>query len=324
MHIVFQHDKVLPVPRYGGIERLIVWLMKDLVKLGHTVTLLGHPDSHLAEFGIKVIPANSDEWRSLIPEDADIVHLFYPYLHDLPVPHICYIAGNAQPNEDLPLNSVFSSQSHASNHGSKCFVHHGIDYDDYPLPLPPKSETWNRFSFLAKASWKIKNLKSCIKATQKAKAHLYIGGGWKFTFNPRIHWMGLLTDSESCTLYDKTDAFLWPVLWPEPFGLAPIVAMSRGLPVLASVHGSSPELIKDSGVGTLCRDYNEFSEAIRHKGNFYKASQIRDYALSTFPVRKMTEAFLMKYEFVIAGNILNPQKPKAQFTKAADKVLLSF
>ncbi|NCN28682.1 glycosyltransferase family 4 protein [bacterium] len=299
-------------------------MMKDLVKLGCRVTLIGHPGSKVGEIGVELIPENKGPWQDLVPGGADIIQLFYPTHENLPKPTIFYICGNAKPGEVLPLNTVFASESHARNHSSKCFVHHGVDFDSYPTGQLVNSDRWKKFAFLAKASWKIKNLDSCIRAVKVAKAELYIGGGRGWSFSRNIHWLGMLDDAEQMKLFQKTDAFLWPVRWPEPFGLAPVVAMSYGLPVLASQHGSSRELVDDPGVGLVCESFSKFVEAIQSKPDFYSSKQIQEYAREKFKLRHMTNKFLDLYKRVVAGESLNAAQPLSSFREPSDKVLLPF
>ena len=49
-------EQPLPVKHYGGTERVMFWLMKELVHLGHQPVLIGHPKSKVSEFGIELIP----------------------------------------------------------------------------------------------------------------------------------------------------------------------------------------------------------------------------------------------------------------------------
>ena len=83
MKIVFQHRDLLPVTKYGGTERVIFWLMKSLGQMGHNVVLIGHPDCQFAGTNIQLIPISpstpnySTEWTKLIPDDTDVINLFY-------------------------------------------------------------------------------------------------------------------------------------------------------------------------------------------------------------------------------------------------------
>ena len=69
MKILFEHKGVLPIKRYGGTERIIFWLMKELARRGHKVYLIAASNSDVKQFGIELIPRVSDDWRSLVPSD---------------------------------------------------------------------------------------------------------------------------------------------------------------------------------------------------------------------------------------------------------------
>ena len=110
-----------------------------------------------------MIPYDSTKdqnWEKLIPSDADIVHLSYNYeFKQSEIPCLFTVHGNGQVGETFSTNTVFVSRKHARNHGSESFVYNGINFDEYPILNPKKEVAWNDFLFLAKASWRIKNLK---------------------------------------------------------------------------------------------------------------------------------------------------------------------
>ena len=160
MKIVFQTNQELPVKTYGGTERIIFWLMKHLKELGHQPVLIGNPKSKVNEYGIDLIPYDpkgDTDWETLIPADADIIHLSYNYqFQRSEVPCLFTIHGNGQVGETFPQNSVFVSRKHARNHGSESFVYNGIDFDEYPILNPKKEIAWNDFLFLAKPHGELK------------------------------------------------------------------------------------------------------------------------------------------------------------------------
>ena len=54
MKVVFFHNVKLPVLKYGGIERILYWHMVELVKQGHKVVYIGHPESQVQDKGIEL------------------------------------------------------------------------------------------------------------------------------------------------------------------------------------------------------------------------------------------------------------------------------
>jgi len=322
MHVVFAHDKPLPVKDYGGTERILYWLMKTLVQKNHKVTLIGHPYSKVEEIGVHLVPGTAQTWPTLIPHDADIVNLFFPWFSGLPVPFVCRVGGNGRPGEKFPVNTVFVSKSHAINHNAEAYVYNGIDPDEYPNSLLAKKDrlvNWERFMFLAKASWKVKNLKDCVSACKKTKKHLEIAGGRTLSLSKYIHSHGMVGQGHKRKLLATCDALLWPIRWEEPFGIAMIEAMAAGMPVISSNHGSSPEIIT-SKTGVICNNYSEFEKALRAPPQEFRTQEIREYALDNFSVKKMTDAYLKMYEKVLNGERLNKKIPHAKRKQSAQNL----
>ncbi|OFZ27876.1 MAG: hypothetical protein A2381_07730 [Bdellovibrionales bacterium RIFOXYB1_FULL_37_110] len=307
MKILFKHDGVLPVKRYGGTERIIYWLMKHLVKLGHEVVLIGNPKSEVEKDGIKLIKNNLvKDWRTLIPSDIDLIHLFYSPHLEMDFPLLVTIEGNGIPGEEFHINTVFVSQNHAQNHSGHEFVYNGLDFDEYPYH-PKKDKAWKDFLFLAKANWKVKNLNHCIKACKNAKKNLHIAGGKKFSFSSKIKSYGMVNQEKKRELLGLVDALLWPVRWHEPFGIAIIEAFAFGVPVIGSPYGSLKELITKE-TGFICNNFSEFKDRIATSHQF-NSDQIRHMVESKYSVAVMTEKYLDYYKRVIRGENLNPQRP---------------
>ncbi|MAF78157.1 MAG: hypothetical protein CME63_00145 [Halobacteriovoraceae bacterium] len=309
MKIVFQHNGILPVKKYGGIERILFWHMKELVKLGHKVVLIGHKDSQVTSYGIELIPNPEDErWEKVVPKDTDLIHLTYNHNTDLDFPILTNIHGNGQPGEIFPLNTVFVSKKHALVHGSDQYVHNGIDLDEYPQFEARDASKINELLFLAKASWKVKNLKQSIKIAKHSHKKLHIIGGrslWPSRYTKSHGFMG---GDEKNQIMKTCDALLFPVRWHEPFGIAIIEAMALGLPVFGSSYGSLPELIHPE-VGQV---FNHHKEIIDHlnRGNFnYDSRAIRNYVENNFNMNRVTQDYLRVYERMLAGENLNPKNP---------------
>ena len=321
MKILFEHNGVLPVVGYGGTERIVYWLMLELVKLGHEVVLVAHPDSDVERHGIKLIKHPGGDWRSVIPKDIDLIHYSYTPPFELPAPVLVTIHGNGKPGELFHKNSVFVSQSHASNHGSEAFVHNGLDFSEYPYQTP-KHTDWKHFMFLAKASWKVKNLSDCVKACKKSAKHLHVAGGRRFSFSRYIHSYGIIGQEKKLELLRHCDALLWPVRWHEPFGVAMVEAFSQGKPVIASSFGSMPEIIT-SKVGRLSQNYAEFEGFVADCPDTFRPDEIRHYAEENFSSSLMAKRYVEYYEKVIKGEEFNLVAPTWKLPKAPQD-LLSF
>ena len=309
MKVVFQHSGVLPVKKYGGIERILFWHMKELASLGHQVVLIGHKDSEVSKYGIELIEMPADEkWESVLPKDADLVHLTYTYNTDIDIPILTNIHGNGQVGEVFPLNTVFVSKKHAAVHSSDQFVHNGIDLNEYPEFVEKNLDRIDQLLFLAKASWKVKNLKGAIKIAKSAKKHLNIIGGRSYLPSRYVHSHGFMGGEEKNQIIRQCDALLFPVRWHEPFGIAIIEAMAFGLPVFGSQFGSLPELIHEE-VG---RTFSSQAAAIDYlkEGSFsYDSRAIRSYVETQFNMQRVTQDYIKIYERILDGENLNKKNP---------------
>ncbi len=324
MKIVFSHDGILPVIGYGGIERILFWHMVELARMGHKVVLIGHPDSKVKEYGIELITVKGhfpDEWAKYIPQDADIIHLSYNKVVPGKIPTIITVHGNGQVGEVFDKNSVFVSRKHAEIHGSKQYVYNAIDLKEYPYQPKKSGREWNKFLFLAKASWRVKNLKGAVKAARAAHKHIYVAGGRWWGLSRFVHNQGIIGGEQKMKLIRDCDFMVFPVRWHEPFGIAVIEAMSQGLPVIGSPYGSLPELITKD-VGFIAQNYEELEKLVKtdHSKNF-NPDVIRKYVEDNFNVTKHAESYLALYQKVINGESLNETNPTYQFSQRAEALL---
>lgn len=108
--------------------------------------------------------------------------------------------------------------------------------------------------------------------------------------NETIRWEGEMAFSQKLKLYQGAKAFLFPILWNEPFGLVMIEAMSCGTPVVAFRNGSVPEVVIDSKTGFVVDNENEMIEAVT-KINQISREDCRKRAEENFTVGKMIDDY---------------------------------
>ena len=298
MKIALVHKAQFPVRGYGGTERVVWWLAKGLHELGCDVTLVCRRGSYC--------PFAKVHFSEDLP-GADILHFFETPFREPVHPYVVTIEGNGKRGETFLKNTIFVSKNHAMRHGSTSFVYNGLDPDEY-LFAEAKS---GYLIFLAKASWKVKNVKGAISLARRSRTPLHILGGKKFLGNHRdgIRWEGMLDGKRKAALIAKASGLLFPVIWNEPFGIAIIEALVSGTPVLASPYGSLPELVPDE-VGKICATEEDFFVGIEKLPRF-KPKVCRDWVLENFHYRKMAQKYMDSYQRVLSGESLNAHVPKA-------------
>lgn len=325
LHVALVHDAQIPPPRYGGTERVVVWLARGLMELGHRVTLVARPGSGVP--GAAPTLAYRDDWPARLPADVDVLHLHAPRGtgRPLPRPHVTTIHGNGQPGERFDPFSIFVSRRQAELHGSKHFVHNGVDVSEY------RSEEIRsgRWAYLAKASWKVKNARGAVSVARAARVGLDLMGSRSFPLELQRLWpawgglrrWGMVDDATKREVLSRAEGLLFPVRWHEPFGLAVVEALASGCPVLATPYGSLPELVTPE-VGLLSAQASDWVAAIR-SGRFdagagsptlRKACRAR--AAEHFSHRRMAENYVRYYEQVLQHGRLGEAGEAAPMTEA--------
>lgn len=312
MKIVLAHSKKIPVLRYGGTERVFWDLARALVDLGHSLTLLV-PHGSQCDFARVVFDTATEQEKQALLAEADVVHGFsYPLscnLQDTPVIYTQH--GNLAAGERLQGNLIFVSANHADRHGSSHWVHNGLNFEGHfgPSPCLETRPTSARLHFLAKAAWRVKNVKGAIRVAQKAGLELDVMGGsrlnfsmgFRFTLSPSVRFHGDVEDAMKVAIAKTSKGLVFPVTWHEPFGLAVIESLYLGCPVFATPYGSLPELISPE-VGFLSAQAEKLANAIATVS--YSPQACHAYAKERFSAKSMALAYLHFYERVISGETL--------------------
>ena len=282
--------------------------------MGHAVTYLVNSGSSCPFATVKYLD-RSQSISEQIPHDTDIVHFNYEPNETIKTPYLVTIHGNTNEQRLLDKNAVFVSSNHATRYGSASYVYNGMDWDDYGLPDFNSDKTY--FHFLAKAAWRVKNVVGAIntiRATKNERIEV-LGGrrfnfkmGLRFTFSPRARFHGMVGDKPKNKLIKHSKGLIFPVRWPEPFGLAVIESLYFGCPVFGTPYGSLRELISED-VGYLSTSKRELAVALEHVGQFSR-QRCHEYARDTFGSKQMAAAYLGKYQYVLNGNVLNHATPR--------------
>jgi glycosyltransferase involved in cell wall biosynthesis len=113
--------------------------------------------------------------------------------------------------------------------------------------------------------------------------------------NPLVSFVGEIGDGEKSAFLGGAAALLFPIDWPEPFGLVMIEAMACGTPVIAWDNGSVPEVVEDGLTGFIVRSEAEACAAIARLGELDRG-KIRARFEERFSAFAMAGRYLEIYD----------------------------
>jgi glycosyltransferase involved in cell wall biosynthesis len=281
----------VPPRLYGGTERIVSYLTEELVALGHDVTLFASGDSITAANLVPCVPKAlrlDASVRDTIPyymlmldrvrqraDDFDVLHFHIDQFH---FPLFRPIAGRTVTTlhgrqdlpdlvplyvgfDDMPLVSISNDQRRPMpNANFAATVYHGLPAG---LHRPIAGPNGGYVAFLGRISPEKRPdraisiaralgipLKIAAKVDRADEAYFrtqiepLLGG-------PGVEFIGEINEYQKTRFLGEAQALLFPVDWPEPFGLSMIEAMACGTPVLAFRCGSVPEIIEDGLTGAI-------------------------------------------------------------------------
>jgi glycosyltransferase involved in cell wall biosynthesis len=332
-----------PPQLYGGTERVVSYLTEELVRLGHEVTLFASGDSQTnavlepcCERALWRDPRVKDTVaHHLIMLDRvrrrahefDIIHCHTEYLH-LPFLAECWektlttmhgrldmpeLSAIIREFPMMPLVSISTAQraplAWANWLGT---VYHGL-----PRSLHQAGDGSSGYlAFLGRISPE-KAPDKAIEIAQRANLPLQIAAKVdrpdRAYFerevkprldNPLIEFVGEIGEADKSAFLGDAAALLFPIDWPEPFGLVLIEALANGTPVIAFGRGSVPEIIDDGITGFVVGDIDEAVAAVEAARRLDRA-RIRQQFERRFSVERMTQDYVTTYEDMLRGAVRN-------------------
>ncbi len=321
MNISMFSPGIVPPSHYGGTERVIYWLIKELALEGHKIYFFG-PHGSNVPFAEKVffpdfpngrIEENPIDFRDMIPADTDIVHIHCLSNLDYGYPTLKTVHGNPLLREfdaSVKRKHFDEYSSFVSNaHRNFCcrpenpYVYNGIDLGDYIY----SEEKDDYFLFLGKVDWGAKGLLYAIKIATDLKLKLIIAGDFLFPdnyklisglLNDHIQYIGPVGGVEKAELLARARALLSPIRWPEPFGLVVIEALASGTPVLTASIGAMPEIMVQGVTGFMSNTLGEMKDCIKSL-NQIDPKKCREHVENHFTARRMSQDYLRLYEQMI-------------------------
>ncbi|MCK8786554.1 glycosyltransferase family 4 protein [Roseomonas sp. NAR14] len=128
--------------------------------------------------------------------------------------------------------------------------------------------------------------------------------------NPRVEFIGEINEHQKAEFLGNALALLFPIDWPEPFGLVMIEAMSCGTPVIAFRCGSVPEVIENGVSGFIVSSIDQAVDAVQMVGRLERQS-VRQAFEQRFTAECMAREYLSIYEH-LAGTRLSARRPAHQ------------
>jgi len=324
----------VPPKAYGGTERVVSWLTEELVRLGHEVTLFASADSMTTARlvpccpeSLRLAPDCVDQLAHHVvmlakvlqeKDEFDLIHFHTDYLH-FPISardrylHLTTLHGRLdipdlvplyEMYSDMPVISISDAQRDPLPHLNwQGTVHHGFPPESYT----PYRKSGKYLAFLGRTSPE-KGLDQAIEIAQRAGLPLKIAAKIDkadqeyfdacirpLLNSPDIEFLGEIGYPEKNQFLGEAAALLFPICWPEPFGIVMIEAMACGTPVIAYPFCSVPEVIKDGVSGYIVPDLHS---AIAAVGNLDKLDRknVRKHFEQHFTAARMAKDYLRIYE----------------------------
>jgi glycosyltransferase involved in cell wall biosynthesis len=117
--------------------------------------------------------------------------------------------------------------------------------------------------------------------------------------HPLVDFIGEVDERQKNVLLGNALALLFPIDWPEPFGLIMIESLACGTPVIARRRGSVPEILKNQHTGLLCETEDEMVDAVRRVARLDRALCRQEFE-RRFTACMMTQRYLQVYEKAVA------------------------
>ena len=332
------HESV-PPKSYGGTERVVSYLTEELVRQGHDVTLFASGDSitsaHLiapCPNSLRLDPNCQDRIAAhitlldLVFEHAaefDIVHFHIDYLHyplstRLKIQHLTTLHGRLDLSDlpplyrrfwDVPLVSISDAQRAPIAWANwQATVYHGLpdnlcafhetpsDYLAFLGRISPEKGVDRAIEIARRSSHKIK-IAAKIDPVDRQYFHDVIE---PLLRDACCEYIGEIGDAEKSDFLGNARALLFPIDWPEPFGLVMIEAMACGTPVIARPLGSVPEVIEDGISGVFVDTIDDAVRAVERIETLSRR-RCRQAFERRFTVRRMAHDYLTVYRSVIAS-----------------------
>ncbi|MEW5684956.1 MAG: glycosyltransferase family 4 protein [Pseudomonadota bacterium] len=327
--------EAVPPRLYGGTERVVAHLTDALVLLGHDVTLFSSADAQtlarlapVRDQAIRLDPAplKSDLASHLSQlaevrrraDEFDVIHFHtdmiqFPMFADMAGRTLTTLHGRLDLKDlpevyrrwpQFPLVSISDDQRRPLPFANwAATVHHGVTADLYRFSpadagylaflgrISPEKRP-DRAVAIATAAGRELRIAAKIDNADRAYFEEHIAG---LLDHPLVTYVGEIGDADKSAFLGGAAALLFPIDWPEPFGLVMIEAMACGTPVIAWDNGSVPEVVEDGVTGFIVRSEAEARAAVARLPELDRAT-IRARFEERFSAFAMAHRYLEIYD----------------------------
>jgi glycosyltransferase involved in cell wall biosynthesis len=324
----------VPPKYYGGTERVVSYLTEELVRLGHEVTLFASGDSvtkaelvAVCKRSLRLDEQCQDqlahhvlmlEQVAKVVDHFDIIHYHTSYLH-LPfsrrhkVSQVTTLHGRLDIPDLIPLYQEFRetpviSISNAQREPLAWLNWQGTVSHGVPEDLFAFKETPGQYlAFLGRISPE-KRVDQAIEIARRTGMKLKIAAKVDVVDreyfescikplldDPLIEFIGEIAEKEKKEFLGNAYAFLFPIDWPEPFGLVMIEALACGTPIIAYRRGSVPEVLEDGVTGFIVDNVEEAVAAVGKISNISRKT-CRQIFEKRFTATCMAQNYLAIYK----------------------------
>ena len=329
----------VPPTLYGGTERVVSWLTEELVAMGHEVTLFASADSvtraRLAPMvprALRLAGIHDCTPYNIIMLDKvaarqhefDVLHFHidffhYPLFRGLAHKTITTLHGR----QDLPgLPDIYRAFPHMplvsiSDHQRRPLppvnwmgtVYHGL-----PEGLLKEGKGEGGYLAFLGRICPDKGILPAIEISRQAGLPLKVAAKVDpadrkyfesqvlpvLATSPHVEFIGEIDDSRKQDFLGKARALLFPISWPEPFGLVMIEAMACGTPVIAFNSGSVPEVLEDGLTGFIVDDVEGAARVVKKLDRLFRPT-IRSRFEERFSARAMARDYARIYQELTAS-----------------------
>jgi glycosyltransferase involved in cell wall biosynthesis len=324
----------VPPTLYGGTERVVSWLTEELVAMGHEVTLFASGDSVTKAVLEPIVPRSLrlDGIHDSLPyniimldraavrmREFDVLHFHidffhYPMFRGMARKTLTTLHGR----QDMPgMRDLYRAFPHMplvsiSNHQRLPVppvnwmgtVYHGLPetllqegsgaggYLAFLGRICPDKGPLEAIEIARRAGLR---LKMAAKIDPADREYYDLQVRPVLDKSPHVDFIGEIDDTRKAEFLGNARALLFPICWPEPFGLVMIEAMACGTPVIAFNSGSVPEILEDGLTGFVVNDVDGAVAATAKIDRLFRPT-IRSRFEERFSAGAMAREYVNIYE----------------------------